>query len=197
MADKGGIGLYSPLVSTRDARFQHKARSNATIYEGVPSYLNPNLMRQRRERSQSAKSQRQRDVVRQRSLPVMKSRHNKSQNENDEPFLESVPMQEIKPQRPPMKGQHHRNYSRTVPDREGMFKQRRGSGSAPALSADQRKNSREWHWTVIDEESPAHRKSSDHKDLSVSYVKATPQKRYSGLYCHTVSNALSFICRHP
>ena len=58
---KNNIGLYSPLVSTRQSIKRQSIRNRrnnnpTTIYHGVPSYLNPNLMRQRENRSKSVKS---------------------------------------------------------------------------------------------------------------------------------------------
>merc|ERR1712228_447806 len=78
------IGLYSPLVSSRGPQISDT--SQPSIFNGVPSYLNPNLMRHRANRSKSVKSNHTNDDA--ENPQIQRSQSTKLRHKNVENIID-------------------------------------------------------------------------------------------------------------
>eukprot|EP01083_Nonionella_stella_P094739 265897_1 len=157
------IGLYSPLVSTRQTR-----NVPTTIYHGVPSYLNPNLMRQRHsKRSTSLNTIPSDDATHKDTVIRAQSHelHTASSDEQTNNNIADYEMNEI----------HHTNPTQPLQSNLLGHQQRIKDNSPDYYELDDKSPSRGTlpkQWSLYNE--AKHKSEGKH---AVSYVKTASQKR--------------------
>ena len=198
------------MVSARRSGLTHSLRNRnnnttSTIYDGVPSYLNPKLMRQRENRSNSVKSREDStksddnnqmdDTFTQRTTPptadIMYEQNSASINKDTD--LGDYPLMNIKRAKSTNSDNKHkknkdkhlrkellRNHAQTVPNKEEAFSTRR-SYSYQDLEDDPNRERLRTEWSLFNDEHgldfPNPGRKLTQQELNVSYVKTAPQKR--------------------
>ena len=174
------IGLYSQLVSTR-----RPANTN-TIYDGVPSYLNPNLMRQRLIRSTSVKKEKHENknnlalLTRSQSERVEDTISPFGQNhENEDKKLADYPLSDMNKHRSSIsednkiKKEYLPRHTQSIPP----YKRQEVSNLRRSFSY-QELDDTDTQWGLYNDEPGLHGQKLTDEHLSyTSYVKTAPQKR--------------------